>query len=96
MFNTANGDRPGVPNVVIFITDGVSNLNSERTIPETLLTHAAGIHVFVVGIGLTGETLEIKVRSHFFFSFFLLTFSLSYLLHFHFFPGKISFLTPSG
>ena len=63
MFNQATGDRRGVPNVVIFVTDGVSNLNSERTIPETLLTHAAGIHVFVIGIGLTGETLEIKALS---------------------------------
>ena len=51
-----------IPNFAIIITDGISNLNSERTIPEAILTHAAGIHIYVIGIGLTGETLEIKVR----------------------------------
>ena len=50
-----------MPNFAIIITDGISNLNSERTIPEAILTHAAGVHVYVIGIGLTGETLEIKV-----------------------------------
>ena len=60
MFNPANGDRPGVPNVAIVITDGISNLNSERTIPEAVMTHAAGIHIFVIGIGLTGDTPEIQ------------------------------------
>ena len=59
MFNEANGDRPGVPNVAIVITDGISNLNSERTIPEALRAQARGIHIFVIGIGLTGATLEI-------------------------------------
>jgi collagen type VI alpha len=60
MFNPANGDRDRVPNVAIVITDGISNLNSERTIPEALMTHAAGIHIFVVGIGLTGDKPEIR------------------------------------
>ncbi len=60
LFNPANGDRVGVPNVAIVITDGISNLNSERTIPEALQTHAAGIHIFVIGIGLTGDQPEIR------------------------------------
>ena len=63
MFNPANGDRPGVPNVAVIITDGVSNLNSERTIQEAMLTHSVGIHVFVIGIGLTGDTVELQALS---------------------------------
>ena len=50
MFNVANGDRIGVPNVAVLITDGVSNLNSERTIPEAIRAHARDIHVFAIGM----------------------------------------------
>ena len=60
MFSRANGDRAGVPNLAIVITDGVSNLNSERTIPEAVRARAHGIHIFVVGIGLTGTSPEIN------------------------------------
>ena len=34
--------------------------SAERTIPEAVLTHSAGIHIFVIGIGLTGDTPEIQ------------------------------------
>ena len=56
MFTAANGDRPGVPNVAIVITDGVSNINSRRTIPEAEQARAAGIHIYAIGIGLTDTT----------------------------------------
>jgi collagen type VI alpha len=59
LFNPANGDRPDVPNLAIIITDGVSNLNSQRTIPEAVLTRDYGIHIFAIGIGLAGTTHEI-------------------------------------
>jgi len=58
MFNRNAGDRPEVPNVGIVITDGVSNINSRRTIPEADNARAAGIHVYAIGIGLT-DTREI-------------------------------------
>ncbi|XP_021375367.1 uncharacterized protein LOC110464458 isoform X14 [Mizuhopecten yessoensis] len=56
MFNAADGDRDGVPNVGIVITDGVSNINSRRTIPEADGARADGIHVYSIGIGLTDTT----------------------------------------
>ena len=59
MFNTANGNRPGVPDVAIVVTDGLSNYNSQRTIPEATLAHDKGIHIFTIGIGLT-ETAELE------------------------------------
>ena len=56
MFTAANGDRPGVPNVAIVITDGVSNINARRTIPEAESARADGIHIYAIGIGLTDTT----------------------------------------
>jgi collagen type VI alpha len=58
MFTEANGDRPGVENICIIITDGVSNINARRTIPEAQKSHDAGIHIYAIGIGLT-DTYEI-------------------------------------
>ena len=34
MFSRRNGDRPDVPNTCIIITDGVSNVNADRTLPD--------------------------------------------------------------
>ena len=34
IFNPARGDRPDAPNIAIILTDGVSNINPRRTIPE--------------------------------------------------------------
>lgn len=56
MFNAADGDRDGVPNVGIVITDGISNINSRRTISEADGARADGIHVYSIGIGLTDTT----------------------------------------
>ena len=56
MYTAANGDRPGVPNVAIVVTDGVSNINSRRTIPEAEQARAAGIHIYAIGIGLSDTT----------------------------------------
>ena len=58
MFSQANGDRPNVDNIVVILTDGVSNINSRRTIPEAELTRAANIHIYAIGIGLT-DTKEL-------------------------------------
>ena len=53
MFTAANGDRPNVPNIAVVITDGVSNINSRRTIPEAEAARKKGIHIYTIGIGLT-------------------------------------------
>ena len=58
MYSPQNGDRPHVRNIAIVITDGVSNINARRTIPEAVQARAAGIHIYVIGIGLT-DTKEI-------------------------------------
>lgn len=58
MFSVANGDRPDVDNVAIVVTDGVSNINSARTVPEAEQARAENIHVYAIGIGLT-DTVEL-------------------------------------
>ena len=58
MFTAGNGDRPDVDNICFLVTDGVSNINSRRTIPEAEEARNRGIHIYVIGIGLT-DTREI-------------------------------------
>ena len=58
MFTRGNGDREGVDNIAIVLTDGVSNINSRKTIPEAEETRANGIHIYAIGIGLT-DTQEL-------------------------------------
>ena len=58
MFTEWNGDREGVDNIAIILTDGVSNINSRRTIPEAETARAENIHIYAIGIGLT-DTKEL-------------------------------------
>lgn len=57
MFRPENGDRPGIPNSAIIITDGVPRVpvdeNQARavTLQEASLARSQGINMFAVGIG---------------------------------------------
>ena len=62
MYTPENGDRPDVPNVALVITDGVSNINYRRTIPEAEEARAQGIHIYSIGIGLT-DTRELDAMA---------------------------------
>ncbi|KAJ8320015.1 hypothetical protein KUTeg_001602 [Tegillarca granosa] len=57
VFNTAN-DRPEVPNVLMLITDGVSNQNGHRTIPEAKRAKIDNIEIYTIGIGMN-DTSEL-------------------------------------
>ena len=52
MFSAIHGDRANVPNIAIIITDGVSNINSQRTISESTNAKGKNIHIYAIGIGL--------------------------------------------
>jgi Mg-chelatase subunit ChlD len=58
MFTVGNGDRPDVDNIAVVVTDGISNINARRTIPEAEQARSDGIHIYAIGIGLS-ETTEL-------------------------------------
>lgn len=60
MFDTELGNRNGIPNAAILITDGISNINSGRTVAEAVRARRGehDIHIYAVGVGLT-DTDEI-------------------------------------
>ena len=51
MFQPGYGDREGVPNVLIIVTDGESNIQNWRTLPEAQLIKDSGVHVYSIGVG---------------------------------------------
>ncbi len=58
MFLHSKGDRPDVRNVAVVLTDGVSNINARKTIPEAESARSSGIHIYAIGIGLS-DTREL-------------------------------------
>ena len=51
IFNSANGDRAGVPNVVILITDGVPTKEVDGLDEEVARIKNSGVRI--VGVGVT-------------------------------------------
>jgi len=49
-FTSLRGDRSGVPNIAIILTDGVPNLDVDLTVPDAQALSAAGVDVYAVGI----------------------------------------------
>jgi hypothetical protein len=49
-FNFARGDRIGVKNVAVVITDGISTFDSQRTILDAVTAHNQGIEVYSIGV----------------------------------------------
>ena len=53
IFNTANGDRSDVPNVIVLITDGVPNIDVHLLAGEVARCKARGIRI--LGVGVTNQ-----------------------------------------
>ena len=45
------GKRPGVKKIAFLITDGHSNIDPLKTIPNANLLRASGVEIFVVAVG---------------------------------------------
>ena len=59
-FTAGHGDRPGVHNIAIVITDGVSIIEPEKTIPEAQKAQQQGINVFSIGITDKVDVNEVR------------------------------------
>ena len=59
IFTAENGDRPHIPNLVLLLTGGVSNVNRGLTQVEAVAGRAEGLQYFGVGIDLPDDT-ELK------------------------------------
>ena len=64
MFRSDKGDRPDIQNILILVTDGVSNIRDWQTIPEAHKCRDAGIHIICVGVGMSVRD-EIEAISSF-------------------------------
>jgi len=62
-FTEPNGDRLGVPNVAIIITDGVSTYDKARTIPDAIDARNNGIKIISVGITNAIDENELRQMS---------------------------------
>ena len=62
-FTETRGDRLEVHNVAIVMTDGISNTDQSRTIPEALAAKNRGITIFTVGITNSVDQNEIRAIS---------------------------------
>ena len=56
IFNTANCDRPDVPNVIVLITDGNPTREADLLGDEVRLIKSLGIRI--VGVGVTNEVSD--------------------------------------
>lgn len=51
IFRADQGDRQNVPNYLIIITDGNSNIRREETLTQAIAARIEGIHIVTVAIG---------------------------------------------
>lgn len=52
VFSKTNGDRPGIDNVALIFTGGISKINRRWTVPASRAVKRRGISVVGVGVGL--------------------------------------------
>lgn len=52
-FSALYGDREDIPNVAVVVTDGISNINHFKTIPEAELARESGIDIYAIGVGVS-------------------------------------------
>jgi hypothetical protein len=59
VFTAVHGDRSAVHNVAVVISDGQSNVQADRTIPEADAARQRGIQIFAVAVGTEANMDEI-------------------------------------
>lgn len=51
LFTPSKGDRPGVPNILVVLTDGGGSDDKRRALDEAEYAKMSGIHVVTIGVG---------------------------------------------
>ena len=59
-YTPASGDRPGVPNIAIVITDGESNRDSDKLEAMAADARAIPLEIFVIGVSLAVNRTELN------------------------------------
>ena len=62
-FTKNKGDRDGVPNVAVVITDGVSTYDNNRTIPDAIAARQSGIKIYSIGVTEKINVNEVRLLS---------------------------------
>lgn len=60
VFTSTRGDRSGVKNVLIMVTDGKSTVQPQNTIPQATNAKSQGIEIYSIGIGPDVNPAEIE------------------------------------
>lgn len=60
MFEERMGNRAAVPNIAILVTDGHSNVDQHKTVPEAMAAKQQGIDMYVVTMGDHVDMREIN------------------------------------
>ena len=56
----SSGDRPGVPNVALFLWDGNTNVRPELLTPAAIAARNQGIHIIAFGVGTDVDNFEMR------------------------------------
>ena len=59
-FTPSNGERTGVRNVAVLISDGNSNVDSANTVPEANMARSQGIDVYAIAVGSNPNLPELN------------------------------------
>ena len=59
-FTSSRGDRPGVDNIAILVTDGYSNVNEAQTVPLSEQLRNNGVTFYCVAVGESPQMSEVN------------------------------------
>nr|SPP68597.1 vWFA1-like domain containing protein vWFBCS9 [Colubraria reticulata] len=62
VYSPSHGDRTNVPNLVVMVTDGESNMNPQQTLPEADRIRRSGTSIITVAVGVPNN-LELSLNS---------------------------------
>ena len=62
-FTPLKGDRPSIPDVLIIVTDGYSNVNQTYTVPNAVMLKNSGVTIYAIAVGLSPQWTELDAMA---------------------------------